>query len=309
MYIHPQTQAFLDMLAAGAKDNPPPATMAEQRQAFSGLWQAMAAPLPGGVECQSHNLTLDGRAVEALVYRPTAAGGPLPILIFYHGGGCATLSPEDFDATSRSLALDAHCIVVVPRFRQAPEHPFPAPLEDSFLAYRWLLSHGADLGGDGRLAIAGDSGGGYLAAAVAQEAKRHGLAQPAVQILIYPMLDMASAAPSRYTKAYFVTDAALKGVIALHVGDQVLDPRASPLREPDLAGLAPAVVISTDLDPLMDEARAYVDRLRAAGVDASYFVYEGMVHGFFSFGGRIDEGNDAVQHVAGALRARFRRAR
>jgi len=242
-----------------------------------------------------------------VAYTPRAATELLPVLLYCHGGGCVTLSPEDFAATSTRLAVDADCIVIVPRFRQAPEHPFPAPLEDCFAAYEWLLLNAATFGGDmRRVVISGDSGGGYLAAAVCLEARRAAIPQPIGQVLIYPMLDMAAVTPSRRSLDYWVNEERLAGVIATHVGDQVLDPRASPLRALDHRGLAPAIVFTAGLDPLRDEGRAYVDTLRRAGVDATHFDYEGMVHGFFSFGAAIDQGNLAVQHVAGVLRHLFR---
>ena len=128
---------------------------------------------------------------------------------------------------------------------------------------------------------------------------------PIAQVLVYPMLDMAGAAPSRFDREAFVSHESLLGTIAMHFGENVLDPRASPLREPDLSGLPPSMIISVDTDPLIDEARAYAHRLRAAQVATSYFCYEGQVHGFFSFGGAMDEGNRCVTHIAGWLRDAF----
>lgn len=305
-YVDPQVQAFLAQMAGGG---PPPATLAEQRAGFSALWRQLG-PDPVTVH-STERLAVPGPrgTIECLVYRPRASAEPLPVLLFLHGGGCVTLSPEDFASTSTVLAVDADCIVVVPRFRQAPEHPFPAPLEDCDAVLAWLQANAPRLAGDpARIAIAGDSAGGYLAAAACLEARERGRAQPIAQVLVYPMTDMASKSPSRVALDYWVNDERLAGVIALHVGDRVLDPRASPLRAASLAGLAPALVLTTSLDPLRDEGRAYAERLRAAGVPVSYFCYEGMVHGFFSFGRVIEEGNRAVQHVAGHLRHAFRRA-
>ncbi len=305
MYIHPQVQQFLDDMPDA--DSAPP--IEEQRAAFSELWQALAQPAPDGVQRQE--ITIPGPAGDtpALLYTPDGIGDTAPISIFYHGGGCCTLRPVDFDATSRCLAADGRCIVVVPAFRQAPENPFPAPLDDSFAVYRHVREHAADYGGRAdRIAVVGDSGGGYLAAAVCQDAKANGVEQPVLQLLIYPMLDMASKSPSRVHRDYFLNDQGLSGVIAMHAGDDLLNPRVSPLRSDDVSELARAVVICSDLDPLEDEARAYVLRLRDAGVEASWFVYEGLIHGFFSFGGIFDEGLDAVQHVAGILRAAWQRA-
>jgi acetyl esterase len=302
-FIDPQAKAFLDTLTAAS---PPSTDLDAQRAGFSALWRSMAPQAPASVTLAQQSVDSGGHAVDCLVYHPANAGNDLPVILFLHGGGGVMLSPEDFDATSRLLAEQAGAVVVAPRYRRAPEHPFPQPLNDCIAVYTWLSGNAASWGGDSaRIALVGDSAGGYLAAAVAQDAKRAGSARPLAQVLLYPMLDMAGAAPSRYDRAFFVTDEALKATIALHFGGAVLDPRASPLREPDLAGLPPALIITTDLDPLMDEGRAYALRLRAAGVPASYFCYEGQIHGFFSFGGAMDEGNRCVAHVAGWLRQTF----
>ncbi|MBY0509170.1 MAG: alpha/beta hydrolase [Rhodospirillaceae bacterium] len=299
-FVHPQALAFLEALKQGSA---PPADIEGQRTWFSRLWRSMQPKVGATVTFEPRTIVAGGRSIECLVYRPTGSVGALPVILFCHGGGGITLSPEDFDPTSRILAHQVNAIVVVPRYRLAPEHPFPAPLEDCFAVYRWLVESGGKWDIDQeRIAVAGDSAGGYLAAAIAQEARRQSIPQPAAQALIYPMLDMAGASPSRYDRAYFVSDEALKSTIALHIGNAVLDPRASPLREPDLAGIAPTLIITTDLDPLMDEGRAYAHRLRAAGVSASYFCYEGQVHGFFSFSGAMEEGKYCIAHISSWLR-------
>ena len=301
-FVDPQAKAFLDALASAPV---PPNDLQAQRAGFSALWRSMAPVAPASVTLSHHSVDSDSYGVDCLVYRPASArhGEDLPVILFFHGGGGIMLSPEDFDATSRLLAHQVGAVVVAPRYRLAPEHPFPQPLNDCIAVSRWLAGNAASWGGDSsRIAIVGDSAGGYLAAAVVQDASRSGDATPVAQVLLYPMLDMAGAAPSRYDRAYFVTDEALKGTIALHFGDAVLDPRASPLREPVLTGLPPTMIVTTDLDPLIDEGRAYAHRLRAAGVPVSYFCYEGQVHGFFSFGGAMDEGNRCVAHVASWLR-------
>lgn len=299
MYVDSQVKAFLDSIpkADGTAD------ITAQRQAFSALWQSLAPAPPEGVECSAIAFRGPAGDIPALAYRPVGSDERLPTLLFLHGGGCVTLRPEDFDATSRWLAHSASANVIVPAYRQAPEDPFPAPLEDCFAVYSALVGEDERVVGNGQLAVAGDSAGGYLAAAVCLEARNTNLVQPDLQVLIYPMLDMASKTPSRVGRSYFISDDALAGVIDIHCGAHILDPRASPLRAEDVSGLARAVVITTDLDPLEDEAIAYVTRLRLAGNAASHFSYQGMIHGFFSFGGIIDEGNAAVQHVAGLLRA------
>lgn len=298
-FIEKSSQDLLDQLAAAG---PPPDDLAQQRVGFSALWKSLSPAAPSVARYE----TIEIAGVECLVYWPQSGGTDLPLVVFYHGGGGVMLTPEDFDPTSRMIANKAGVIVVVPRYRQAPEHPFPAPLKDCFAVYTSLAEQPAQIEGAGaKLAIVGDSAGGYLAAAVAQEAKRHKVKLPLGQVLIYPMLDMASYSPSRFENAYFTTHEAIEGTVALHFGDQVLDPRASPLREPDLSGLPETMIIASDIDCLFDEARAYAHRLRAASVPCSFFVYEGQVHGFFSFGATMPEGNRCVTHVAGWLRDTF----
>jgi acetyl esterase len=305
-YVHPQVARFLADMSAPS--GPPPVTLEEQRAAFSRLWRALSPPSARVHDRRVVNCPGPRGDIEMLVYRPRPSDVPLPALVFYHGGGCVTLSPEDFEATSTRLAVEAECIVVVPRYRQAPEHPFPASLEDAFAAYRWVVENAASLAADrARVAVGGDSAGGYLAAALCIEAREAGVPQPVGQLLIYPMTDMAAATPSRKSLDYWVNDEQLAGVTAVHVGDRVLDPRASPLRAGDHRGLAPAYVLTAGLDPLRDEGRAYVEALRRAGGEAVHFDYEGMVHGFFSFGAVIEQGNLAVQHAAGILRHLFSR--
>ena len=245
--------------------------------------------------------------IRAKVYTPKG-DGPFPVLAFFHGGGCCMMAPEDYDGTSTALAEDAGCIVVVPAYRRAPENPFPAPLEDCFATLTWLQTNAAEIGGDpSRIAIAGDSGGGYLAATVAQEAKREGAPQPLTQILIYPMTDMGGLPPSRIEETMFLDDRTLQWVIGMHVGEHRLDLRASPILEPDVSGLAPALVIAAQIDPLRDEGKAYASKLRNAGVPVQYQLYDGVVHGFFNMGGFCDQGNVAVAQVTGALRKAFAR--
>jgi len=299
-YVDSAAKKFLDSLAAAS---PPPTNLEAQREGFSALWRSMAPAAPKSISCEHRSIPNGHHLVECLVYTSASASDQLPVVLFLHGGGGVMLSPEDFDATNRMLAEQINAIVVAPRYRRAPEHPFPQPLDDCVAVHRWLAVNAREWGGNAnRIAVVGDSAGGYLAAAVVQDAARNGTDVPVAQVLIYPMLDMAGASPSRFDRANFVTEEGLQATIKLHIGDAVLDPRASPLRSPDLAGLPPALIITTDLDPLIDEAKAYTNRLRAAGVSVSYFCYEGQVHGFFSFGGVMQEGNRCVAHVASWLR-------
>jgi acetyl esterase len=310
MYMDPQVKSFLDMWNAQQSQAQEAPTVESARQGFSDLFKTIGGPSRPVYKTQEIQIPGPRGDVRCLVYTPRASSEPLPVLIFYHGGGCCFLSPDDYEASSTALAIEADCIVVAPDYRLAPENPFPAPLEDCYAVLTWLQANAGQIGGDSKaIAIAGDSGGGYLTAAVALEAKRLGTPQPIYQILIYPQIDMAGRSASRVDIEYFINDAVLEWVIEMHAGTNRLDPRASPIHAADLSGLAPAMVVAAEHDPLVDEGKAYTNKLRKFGVPTTYHLYEGMIHGFFNMGGAIDAGNQAVQHVAGALRHAFQKAR
>jgi acetyl esterase len=305
MYIDPQIKSFIDDLTAMNMPHPVELGLEATRDGFSQLWQQANPPSREMASIKDIQVPGPGGNIRTKVYIPNG-DGPFPVVAFFHGGGCCMMAPEDYDGTNTALAEDAGCIVVVPAYRRAPENPFPAPLEDCFATYAWLREHTGTIGGDpSRVAIAGDSGGGYLAAAVAQEAKRKGVAQPSLQVLIYPMTDMGGLPTSRIEETMFLDDRTLQWVIGMHVGDNRLDPRASPILEPDVSGLAPAIMIAAQIDPLRDEGKAYASKLRNAGVPVNYHLYEGVIHGFFNMGGFCDQGNVAVAQVVDALQSAF----
>ena len=305
MYLDPKLKDFLAELAAANAPHPVDMGLAAARDGFSQLWRMINPPLRD--MARTEDVTIPGPRgdIRARVYVPRDSDTALPVLAWFHGGGCCLLSPEDYEGTSTALAAEADCITIVPQYRLAPENPFPAPLEDCYATFTWLQQNAGEIGGDpARIAIAGDSGGGYLAAAVALEAKRLGTPQPALQALLYPMTDMAGLPPSRVEIDTFLDDRTLQWVIGMHAGDNRLDPRASPIHAADHSGLAPALVIAADIDPLRDEGKAYASKLRKAGVPVQYQLYEGVVHGFFNFG-FLDAAGLAMDQVSGALRRAF----
>ncbi|CAK0750915.1 hypothetical protein CCP2SC5_1730002 [Azospirillaceae bacterium] len=237
-YIAPN-RTFPD---ARSEPPPPPWTvpLEQVRAGFSKLWQRLGAP-PRPMHEEREIIIPGPRGpIRCRLYVPRLSTEPLPILIFYHGGGCILMSPEDYASTNSALAADADCLVLAPDYRLAPENPFPAPLEDAYAALAWTQENAAAINGDSRrIAVAGDSGGGYLTAAVALEAKRLGTPQPCCQVLIYPMIDAAAKTPSRITESLFLSDPVIEWTNRLHFGDHVLDPRASPIRASDHSGLAP----------------------------------------------------------------------
>jgi acetyl esterase len=250
--------------------------------------------------------------VRCKMFTPRPAKEPLPVLVYYHPGGFVYFSPEDFIPTCTILADSADCIVICPDYRLAPEHPFPAAVEDSFAVYEWLTKNAEEKGGDsGRIALAGDSAGGTLTAVVTQYAKATGVAQPVLQVLINAQLDFANETVSFYENDIFPTNKeAVYWVRDMYLGDGLekrYDWRASPIRGKDLSGLAPAVIITSELDVFLDEDRAYAAKLHSFGVSAHHFLYEGTIHAVMHMGGAIELGNLMLEHIAGVLRHAFRR--
>jgi acetyl esterase len=302
--LDPQLQAILDGMSAQPEPAEPP-TLDETRAAVSAMTVELSPPATDMASITEIDVAGPNGAVRCIVNRPTDAER-LPVFLYFHGGGCVLLGADECNPVCTNIASQAGCIVVNVDYRLAPEHPFPAPLDDAFAAYRWCLEHADEVGGDpSRVAIGGDSAGGYLAAAITLEAKAAGLAQPTLQVLIYPQVDMADRSASMIEIDAFINEPMLAGLVAAHVGDAVLDPRASPLRAADHGGLAPAFILAAGHDPLVDQGRAYAALLRRSGVETEYRCYDGAIHAFFTFGAAVDIANDAVAEVAQQLSAAF----
>ena len=246
----------------------------------------------------------------ARLYRPRGGAAPTPVVVFFHGGGWVLGDLDSYDGLIRSLCVLSGAAFVSVDYRLAPEHPFPAGLDDALAATRWTAEHAHLLGADpGRLAVMGDSAGGNLAAVASQQASLAGGPAIAAQYLIYPMIDVSrphAAYPSRDAYGggdYFLTRAAIDGTLGWYLAHEGAadDPRVSPLLAPDLAGLPPTTIIVAGHDPLRDEARAYFDRLCGAGVDATYRAFDSTIHGFVSFG-VLDVAQSARRELAAAIR-------
>jgi acetyl esterase len=245
-------------------------------------------------------------AIPARLYRPQA-GGPLPLVVYLHGGGWMLGSIESFDTVVRALANAADVAVLSVGYRLAPEAPFPAGLDDAVAAVRWAAAEAASLGADPeRLAIAGDSAGGNLATVVARRLR--GEVDLRMQVLIYPVTDAGcnTASYREFGERHGLTAASMQRFWNLYLdGADGLDPDASPLRSDDLAGSPPTFVLTAGFDVLRDEAEAYVAALRAAGVEAGHTRYGGAIHGFWRWLAVTGLARTAVEEVAGALRARL----
>jgi acetyl esterase len=259
------------------------------------------------------NLTIPGAdesvQIPIRVYWPQGEG-PFPIVVYYHGGGFVIADLDTYDASARALVNAAHAIVVSVHYRQGPEHRFPAAHDDAYAAYRWTLAHAESLNGDPkRIAVAGESAGGNLAAAVAIRARNSRLQQmPVYQVLIYPVTNYAFDSPSQQQNR---DTRPLNTQMLRWFYDKYLTEPADG-REPvfsilqaDMEGLPPATVITADIDPLRSEGQAYAQSLAAAGVPVDYKNYKGVTHEFFGMGAVLLEARQAVDQAATGLRAAF----
>jgi acetyl esterase len=228
-------------------------------------------------------------ALTLRIYRPPTERAPLPTIVWYHGGGWTTGSLETGDILARKLCRDTPAVVASVAYRLAPEHRWPASVEDSARALAWVAGHIDELGGDeGCVAVGGDSAGGNLAAVVAQTARETGVPL-AAQLLVYPFIDLemdhvVDRYPSIEENAhgYYVTLADLQWCVGNYLprGADPADPRISPALQRDLTGLAPAVIAVAEFDPLRDQGLAYADALRASGVSVTVHSGAGLIHGY-----------------------------
>ncbi|MEJ8856593.1 alpha/beta hydrolase [Variovorax robiniae] len=303
-----EARAFLRWFNLASRRPPKAYSMAQLRL----LWKLMALALGRRVPVTSViERVIDGPAgpIEMRVYSPRPGAKPAPAFLWCHGGGFVVGGLDSADSICRNIASEAGCIVIAVRYRLAPEHDLNAGREDFLAALEWVADEGEALGIDTtRLAVGGDSAGGNIAAAVAQEMVRRGRQALRLQVLAYPATDLVQAFPSATENArgYMVTAETLAHVQSLvGVPANATDPWLSPARSTDLRGLAPAVVISAGFDPIRDDGLHYAGRLRAAGVPVDLLHYAGQFHGFLNFDAVMGAGRDALQRIGAALAHAF----
>ncbi len=305
--------ATLDPTIAGVLHDMPPLELTKMspekaRAVTHDLFLAAAAKdLPIG---KVEDLTMPGPGGPLVVraYTPAGAGArPFTAVMFFHGGGWVIGDLEVYDSNCRILANESGARVFAVDYRLAPEHPFPAAVDDCLAATKWVAANAVSLGVDAnRIAVAGDSAGGNLAAAVAQLAKTDG-PKIGYQILLYPALHPGKETQSmrEFGEGYFLDRAAMGWFYGHYVpkdADQN-DPRLSPLAAADFHGLPPAYVVTAGFDPLRDEGVMYADRLKAAGVPTTYVNYPSMIHGFCGMTGVLAAATQALTDAARAMRA------
>ena len=305
--LDPQAIAVIGYLAQLAHPSPEKVPASEARRLYRETRAALRPPAPALPVVGDLNAEGTTGSIPLRLYRPS--NGVLPALIYFHGGGWVLGDLDTHDAVCRQLAGQAGVIVIAVDYRLAPEHPFPAAVDDCYGAAAWISANAVALGVDNtRLAVGGDSAGGGLATVVTLMARSGG---PSLkyQILVYPVTDLhaESESYSKYADGYLLTRNMMRWFIAQYAPtpDDVRDWRASPLLAPSVDGVPPALVITAGLDPLRDEGEAYARRLEEAGVAVDYMCLGGMVHGFWTMGGKIDTANRAVSYAASALRQRL----
>ncbi len=305
MPLDPQARAFLDRMQAlgipALGTVPPDDARAVQDEAAANVfgpvpdlaWEDRALPGPAGT-------------IPVRVYG--AGDEPAPVLVYFHGGGWVLGGLNTHHGVCATLAELSGCVVCSVDYRMAPEHRFPAAVEDAWAVTRWLAENPDDVGArPGAIAVGGDSAGGNLAAVCALKARDEGLPL-SLQLLVYPVMDadLDTSSYREFADGYYLTAYSMGWFWDHYLPDgDRFQPDASPLRADDVSGTAPALVITAGFDPLLDEGEAYARRLEQAGVPVTLSRYDGMIHGFFRMPAVIDRANDALAEAAGALRAAF----
>ncbi len=304
MPLDPQARILLDQLELAGT---PPMSERTPEEARAGF--VMLAAVAGLAEepVPTEDRTVPGPAggIPVRIYRPRA-DAPLPVVVYFHGGGFVIGDIATHDTTCQRLAAGVPAVVVSVDYRLAPEHRFPAAVVDCDAATAWVAAHASELGGDpARLAVAGDSAGGNLSAVVARRARDAGGPPIAFQLLVYPVTDMRCTLPSHTENGtgYLLDTDAITWFMDNYFADaDRLQPDASPLLVEDLSGLPPAFVLTAEFDPLRDEGEAYAERLRAAGVSVTTSRYDGMIHGFYGLDSVFDSAKKATAETVSALR-------
>ena len=306
--LHPQLRRMLDRAAA----LPPFESLSPQEVRAGDLARYARVPLPevGSVE----DRWIDGPRgrLRVRIYRPPDADEARPVVVFFHGSGFVICSVETHDGLCRQLCLAAGAVVVSVDYALAPEQKFPAAPDDCLAATEWVLREAAGFGGDpARVALAGDSAGGALAAVTALRLRDMAApVRPLAMLLMYPVADHPNPEPASYAErgeGYGLGAATMRWFWAHYLADpaQGADPRASPLRARDLGGLPPAYVMVAEYDPLRDEGLALAGRLANAGEPTVVRLYDDMAHGFMSWVGLLNRADEALADAAAWLRERL----
>jgi len=309
MPLDPQAKAFLDQMVAMGGPPLHSLSVPDARAlmvALSGMSGTRDLPV---AKAEDRIIPGPAGAIPVRVYTPHGTG-PLPLLVYFHGGGWVIGGIDTHDGVCRELAHGAGAIVMSVDYRLAPEHKFPAAADDCYAAVAWAAAHAGEIGADpARIAVGGDSAGGNLTCVTALMARDKGGPRLCFQLPIYPATSHALDMPSYHENAtgYLLETEAMVWFWGHYLarkadGESVY---ASPLRATDLRGLPPAFVITAEFDPLRDEGEAYAKRLQEAGVPTRLRRFDGMIHGFFGMSGIMDQAKTAIAESCAALRHAF----
>ncbi len=298
MPVHPEVQKYMDLISQAPSFHTMDPT--EVRQLFLQRKSIVEPVAPKLSKIEDIDINQN---IQIRLYRPNSQSEDrvLPVLVYYHGGGMMIGDLETHDTLCRELCQKSDVCVVAVNYRRAPEHRFPTAVEDSWLAFQWILKQHQQLKIDqNRIAVAGDSAGGTLAAVVAIMARDHQI-KIRYQVLIYPATDQTLSYPSidKFANGYVLTKENILFYRKHYIDESdYTDFRASPIKASNFSNLAPAFVLTAGFDPLVDEGYAYAEKLKAAGIQVEYKCYPDMIHGFARMGGIMQTANLAVLEVS-----------
>ena len=304
--LDPQAAALLETFESGI--SPPSSTLSVEtgRRLLDDVFTVSDPEAVG--ECTEIEIQGPNGPIPIRIYAPEH-DDPVPVLVFFHGGGWVRGSLEAYDGLCRRLTNRLGSIVVSVGYRRAPEHPFPTGFEDCYAVTDWTATHASDLGGDpDRVAVGGDSAGGNLAAATALAARDRGGPELAHQLLVYPAVNPPSVkwfdSYDENGAGYFLEMDSVEWYLEQYCREaDIGNHYAFPLQARDLSGVPPATVVTAGYDPLVDEGIAYAERLSDAGVVTEHLHYEDQIHAFVSLYEYLDAGNAAIDEISGAVRS------
>lgn len=300
-----QAQGLLKMAAEQGAPDFADLEPAECRAFFKAFVATVDSPVPADVGIEDRTIAGPGGDLVIRIYQPSGGAAAKPVLIYYHGGGWVVGGLDEYQGVCANLAAKSGCVVVAVDYRLAPEHKFPAAVDDCYATLEWVAANAGDFGADAaRIAVSGDSAGGSLATVIALLARDNNGPKITYQALVYPAVGLDATQFDSYqenAEGYFLTLASM-AYFGKHYQPDPRDMRGSPLNSADVTGLPPACVIVAGYDPLRDEGKAYADKLIAAGVPTVLTEYTGMIHGFISMSGVLDGGKQVLNQVAGAVR-------
>ena len=314
--IDDNMQVVMDKLASYG--DPPLETLSAQEarkqhtptDAVMDVMKENNIPMPqSGVDTMGKQIPVSGGSIHARVYTPKNGAGPYPVIVYYHGGGWVIANLDTYDASAKGLAEQTGAVVVSVHYRQGPEHKFPAAHNDAFAAYQWVLQNAASLNVNPEMiAVAGESAGGNLACNVSIMARDKGIKMPVRQLLVYPVAnsDMNSESYQKYGTAKPLTKPLIEWMVKNYLPNMAAakDPRIS-LVNANLKDLPPTTIIAAEIDLLQTEGKLLADKLKDAGVDVNYKLYDGVTHEFFGMATLVQDAKDAQALAAADLKKGF----